>query len=295
MKIFYVDGAFVPSDQAMIPVDDLAVLRGYGVCDIMRTYKGKPYFLDDHILRLENSALKVGLTLPWTHEEIKKIVVQTLDHNPDVEEANIRMVITGGPSQDFFTPAGHPRLIVMVTAIPRLPDSWYTEGVKVMTIFQEREVPDAKVISYISAALALKEAKRLGAVEVLYVNRNQEALEGTTSNLFAFYGKTLVTPGQGVLKGITRKLVLSLGAKFFSIEEKPIPLWTLVQADEVFITGTNKGVVPVVQIDDTRIGNGRPGPHTRQLIQALDQHSLEFMGNLDKDLNQDPNQDPNQK
>lgn len=289
MKIFYVDGAFVPSDQAMIPVDDLAVLRGYGVCDIMRTYKGSPYFLDEHILRLENSALKVGLTLPWTHKEIKQIVVQTLQQNQDLDEANIRMVITGGSSLDFFTPTGSPRLIVMVTAIPRLPDSWYTQGVKVITLFQEREVPEAKVISYISAAIALKDAKSRGAVEVLYVNRNKEALEGTTSNLFAFYGNTLVTPDQGVLKGITRKLVLSLASRFFMIEEKSIPLETLVQADEVFITGTNKGVVPVVHIDETRIGTGQPGTNTLKLIQALDRHSLEFMDNLDKGPDKTPN------
>ncbi len=283
MKIFYVDGAFVRSDQAVIPVDDLAVLRGYGVCDIMRTYQGKPYFLEEHILRLENSARKVGLTLPWTHEEIKKIVVQTLQHNPDMDEANIRMVVTGGSSLDFFTPTGTPRLIVLVTAIPKLPEIWYTEGIRVVTILQEREVPDAKVISYIPAALALKDAKSRGAVEVIYVNPNQEALEGTTSNLFAFFGNTLVTPDQGILKGITRKLVLSLGARFFGLEEKPLPLDRLLQADEVFITGTNKGVVPVVQIDDTPIGNGRPGPHTRKLMQALEQHSLEFMATLDKE------------
>lgn len=71
MTIYYVDGKYVPSDQAVLPVDDLSILRGYGVCDIMRTYNGQPYFLDEHLLRLEHSAHKVGLSLPWTREEIK--------------------------------------------------------------------------------------------------------------------------------------------------------------------------------------------------------------------------------
>ncbi len=195
----------------------------------------------------------------------------------EINEANIRIVVTGGSSPDFFTPMGNPRLIVMVTPIKKLPESWYSNGVKTITIHQERDVPDAKVTSYIQAALALKKAKEQGAVEAIYVNRKNEALEGTTSNLFAFFGNSLVTPGHGVLKGITRKVILSLGHRFFKVEEKPLELEKLLQADEVFISGTNKGVVPVIQIDDSIISQGKPGKNTQTIIQALDRHALEFM------------------
>jgi len=279
MKIYYVDGEFVPSDKAVIPVEDLAVIRGYGVCDIMRTYKGRPYFLDEHMDRLENSARKIGLSLPWTSVEIKEIVLATLSKNSGMDEANIRIVITGGSSPDFFSPNGNPRLIVMVTPIQKLPGSWYVKGIKVITHTQERAVPDAKVISYIPAALALKKAEKQNAVEAIYVNQKNEALECTTSNLFAFFNTTLVTPDQGILKGITRKLILSLGSRFFTIEERGLKLEELLQADEVFISGTNKGVVPVIQIDETIIANGKPGKKTQTIIQALDQHSMDFMKN----------------
>ncbi|RLB87748.1 MAG: branched-chain amino acid aminotransferase, partial [Deltaproteobacteria bacterium] len=140
----------------------------------------------------------------------------------------------------------------------------------------EREVPEAKVTSYIQAALALKAAKKQNAVEVIYVNRKNEALEGTTSNLFAFFKDRLVTPDQGVLKGITRKLILSLGHQLFKVEEKPLKLEELFRADEVFITGTNKGVVPVIQIDEQMIGRGTPGKNTKRILQALEQHSHDF-------------------
>jgi len=277
MNIYYVDGKFVPSDKAVIPVDDLSILRGYGVCDVMRTYNGKPYFLDEHILRLKKSAIKVGLSLPCSQTEIKEIVLQTLGHNPEIDEANIRIVLTGGSSLDFFTPMENPRLIVMVTPIHKLPESWYLNGIKTITIHQERQVPDAKVTSYIQAALALKKAKTKGAVEAIYVNGKNEALEGTTSNLFAFFKDRLVTPDQGVLHGITRKLILSLGHRFFTVEERPLKAEELLQADEVFITGTNKGVVPVIQVDDKIICNGKPGKNTQTLLQALKLHALEFM------------------
>ena len=152
----------------------------------------------------------------------------------------------------------------------------------VVTIHQERQIPDAKVISYIQAALALKKAKEQTAVEAIYINRENEALEGTTSNLFAFFKDKLVTPSQGVLKGITRRVILSLGHQHFEVEERPVKLEELFQANEVFITGTNKGVVPVIQIDDRIIGKGKPGKNTTTLIQALDQHTIEFSESVGK-------------
>lgn len=277
MTVYYVDGNFVSADKAMIPVDDLAVLRGIGICDIMRTFYKKPYFVDEHIDRLMASGEKIGLSLPWSRSKIKQIVFQTLDKNPGLEEVNIRIVITGGSSPDFLTPTGRPRLIVMVTPINKLPEKWYTQGVKVITLVQERPLAGAKVTSYISAAMAMTRAKAAGATEVIYVDRNHNAMEGTTSNLFAFFGNTLVTPpADGILKGITRKVILSLARDRYDVSESPLPLEKLLTADEVFITGTNKGVVPVVKIDDTPIKDGRPGPGTRTLMTALADHSTRF-------------------
>jgi len=277
MKIYYVDGNFVPSDQAVIPVDDLAVLRGYGVCDIIRTYNRKPYFLREHINRLENSAKEIGLSLPWHTREITDIVLETLNQNQITDEANIRIVITGGSSSDFFYPQGNPRMIVLITDLKKLPVSWYEDGVKVITYPLERSLPDAKVISYIPAAIALKKANETGAIEAIYVNRKMEALEGTTSNLFAFFSNTLVTPKDGVLKGITRQAILTIAQKMFMTEEKFIPLDHLLGADEVFISGTNKCIVPVVQIDNTKIGSGKPGQYTKRLITELENHAIEFI------------------
>ena len=110
MAIYYIDGEFVSAEKAVIPVDDLAILRGIGVFDLLRTYDGQPYFLDAHIDRLERSAREIDLALPWTHAEIADVVRQTLARN-DIPEANIRIVVTGGSSRDFMTPSGQPRLL----------------------------------------------------------------------------------------------------------------------------------------------------------------------------------------
>ena len=276
MNIYYVDGQFLPSNKAVIPVDDLAILRGYGVCDIMRTYEGKAYFLSEHIQRLAKSAKETSLHFPWTTDELETIVLDTLQKNTPIDEANIRIIVTGGSSTDFFTHQDNPRLIVMVTPIPPLPPQWYTKGIKVITHLQERSMPTAKVISYMSAAMALKKAKAQGAIEVIYLNSNQNALEGTTSNLFAFIDGVLTTPKDHVLKGITRQLILSLGQKQFKVQERPLPLSELLKADEIFITGTNKGVVPVVQVDSHPIGDGLPGKNTKKIIKLVKEHARAF-------------------
>ena len=277
MTVYYVDGEFVPAHEAMIPVDDLAILRGIGICDIMRTFHGRPFFVDEHIDRLMDSGKKIGLNLPWTAKNIRQIVFQTLEKNPGLVEVNIRIVITGGSSPDFLTPTGRPRLIIMVTPIKKLPEAWYTEGVKVITLVHERPLAGAKITAYLPAAMAMTRARTAGAMEVIYIDKRQNALECTTSNLFAFFGNTLVTPpADGILKGITRKVILSLARDRFDVSESPIPLEKLLTADEVFITGTNKGVVPVIRIDDTPIGTGRPGVHTQILMTALADHSKDF-------------------
>ena len=97
-------------------------------------------------------------------------------------------------------------------------------------------------------------------------------LEGATSNLFAFIGGQLVTPGRGILSGITRKAVLDMAAQHYPVEIRDLPRKELTGAREVFITGTNKGLVPVVQIDDVVIGNGRPGSETLNIMKLLKTH-----------------------
>lgn len=268
MSIYYIDGSFVPAEQAVIPVDDLAVLRGFGVFDLVRTYNGKPFFLKEHLERLHHSAAEIGLHVPWAHKALNGIVLDTLAKN-NYPESNIRIVVTGGSSPDFTTPQNKPRLLVLVSPLPKLPETWYSEGVKLITRVTDRFKPGVKSINYIPATVALEEARRKGAIEALYLDREGYVLEGTTSNIFIFKEKTLITPGRDILSGITRKVVLDVAAAHFEVQIRDISRQELLGADEVFITGTNKGVVPVVQVDDADIGGGCPGPLTLKLTAEL--------------------------
>jgi branched-chain amino acid aminotransferase len=269
-SIFYIDGEFVRSDDAAIPVDDLALLRGYGVFDFLRTYGGRPFDLDAHLRRLERSARLIHLDLPVPLDEIRRITLETLERNA-FPEANVRLVVTGGASEDNITPNGESRLLVMVTPLKPQPEAWYRDGVKVILNPTERYLPQAKTINYIPAIIALKQAKAQGAVDAIYVDRNGLALEGTTTNLFAFFGERLVTPGQGILLGVTRQAVLELASDRFQVDVTDLPVTDLLRADEVFITSSNKEICPVRQIDDHIIGPGVPGSHTRFLMEHFAQ------------------------
>ena len=275
MDIYYIDGDYVAADEASIPVDDLAVLRGYGVFDFLRTYGGKPFFLKAHLERLARSASLIGLDFSWTLDELVELVMQTLRRNPH-DESNIRIVLTGGSSDDFITPQGRSRLIIMVTPLFKTPQWWYTNGVKIITVSLERYIPDAKSINYIPAAIALKQASRQNAVEAVYVDRDGFVLEGTTTNLFTFIDNKLVTPGTGILSGITRQVTLSIANGIYNTEIRDIKMDRLLHASEVFLTASNKEIVPVIQVNDTLIGDGRPGERTRHIMKIFAEYTAEF-------------------
>ena len=276
MDIYYIDGEFVEEDKAVVPAKDITVLRGYGVFDFLITYNRRPFYLDAHVSRLENSAKEINLILKHSHEEIADIVVQTLEKNPHHEESNIRIVYTGGISPDGVTPQGNGILMVMVTPKYQLPDWWYTDGTKVATVDMERFIPESKSTNYLSAVFAQNMAKKDGGIEAIYKDRENRLLEGTTTNFFCVKGNTLITPPDVILPGITRSVVLELLKDKFDIQLRHIKADELPEMDEVFITASNKEIVPVVQVDDLVIGNGKPGEKTRALLKTWKEYTAAY-------------------
>ena len=265
MDIYYVDGNFVPADQAVVSVNDLALLRGYGVFDFLRTYNGVPFHIDAHIERLIRSADQIGLKIPWAIEKIKDIVLQTLKKNKH-DESSIRLLVTGGDSPDGIFPVGNSKLIIMVSALKTMPKEWYQEGVKITTTRIMRIFPETKSINYIGGIHALKDAKNKGAVESLYISPDDHVLECTTSNFFGVKNNLLITPETGILPGITRKIIVDVSSSVIDIKVRQMPFEELSQLDEAFITSSSREVLPVIQIDEMKIGDGRPGRITRQII-----------------------------
>lgn len=276
MGICYINGAFIEAPQAMIPANDLAVLRGYGVFDYLRTYGGQPYRLERNIQRLRRSAEIIELEHPWSDEQIEAIVRETVARN-GFPESSIRIVITGGASPDNFTPGSEPNLLVMVAPVNPQPAWWYQDGVKAVTTDIARILPEAKSINYIPGILAMKRARKAGAAEALYTTPDGRVLEGTTTNLFAYLDGALVTPdpSAGLLPGLTRASILELAeAEGLPVQVRHLAAEELRQADEIFLTAANKRIVPVTTLDDARIWSGKPGPFTRRIMEMFDAVTL---------------------
>jgi branched-chain amino acid aminotransferase len=157
----------------------------------------------------------------------------------------------------------------MITPLGERDMQRFAKGVNLITSYLQRSLPEAKTSNYVAAIRALKEAARRDASDALFVNEHDHVLEATRSNFFIFRGDTLVTPGVGVLSGVTRRVVLELAEGRFPIEERPILLSELPLVDEAFITSSSKEITPVVRIDDVTIGNGKPGPRTYELEQRF--------------------------
>jgi len=274
-NIYYIDGRFVPSGRAGLPVNDLALLRGYGVFDFIRTYGGRPFLLEDHLARLRESARLIRLPFPWSDREADGIVRRTLERNPRVE-SNIRVIVTGGPSPDFLMPAGRPRLLVLVSPLKPFPGWWYGRGVKVITVRGRRSIPSAKTLNYLSTVVALQEAAGRGAVEAILVDRGGIVREGQTATVFAWMKDRLVTNREGVLPGVTRALVLRLAESEFPVEIRDFTRDELLGADEVFMTATNKEVVPIVRIDETPVAAGLPGARTKKIMKLFRDYTARF-------------------
>ncbi len=156
----------------------------------------------------------------------------------------------------------------MVQPIAPNPAHYYAHGCKATTTRVERIMPTVKSLNYIGAIMAVSEASKSGAVEAIYRDAHDHLTEGTRANFFVFQGNHLITPGEGILPGITRQVVLEVAPPEFDIIESPIAYADLATVDEAFLTSTTGGVVPVVQIDAARIANGRPGPVAMRLREA---------------------------
>lgn len=275
MNIFYIDGKFLPEDEAVIPATDLSVLRGFGIFDFLRTYGRNPFHLTDHITRLERSSALIGIPFPLSRSAIEDLVLKTLEKN-DNDESNIRIVLTGGISADGFTPEGKPRLLIMVTPLKVMPEVWYREGAKIITIPYSRYMPGAKSINYIHAIHAMQKARERGAIEALYVTSEGYATECTTSNVFAFMDGKLVTSATTILPGITRQVILDMKELSDQIEIRDMAFVDLLKSDEVFIASSNKEVVPIVCINDDIIRDGKPGDMTRRVMRLFSEYTRQY-------------------
>jgi branched-chain amino acid aminotransferase len=281
-----VDGELGSEHDRMLSPLDQGFLFGASVYETVRTYGGRAFLLERHLARLRESAKALDIALDVMDEEIAARVEETLvaAGNP---ESSIRIVVSAGVGSIDYRAgsASRPTVVVIVRPLPEYPQSLYLEGARAVIVPFVRATrggldPRIKSSNLVTNLLAFREAQRQKAYEAILLNSEGEVAEGSMSNVFLAAKGTLRTPplSAGILAGITRELVIDIArAKRFSVEERGFRPEELLRADEVFITASARQIVPIVQIDKTRIGNGKPGPVARALIAAYKEKVRELI------------------
>lgn len=265
----YLNGKILLLNKAAISLNDLGVLRGYGVFEALKTVNNKIFLFDEHFERLNKSAKYLGVRLPASKEEIKEIIYKLIKKNK-IKNAAIRIVLTGGRSSDtVHFNSDSPTFYILASELPPLKSEFYKNGVKLITLEYDRQIPEFKTTAYLRAIKEFNEKqKKENFFEILYIDKGN-ILECATSNFFVFQGNKLITPREGILRGTMRNLVINLAKKEFRIAERAVKIKDLNSAAESFITATNKNIIPVVKINDKKIGDGSPGKNTKRLMEIL--------------------------
>ena len=273
--IYYLNGKFVEKLKAFVRVNDLGLLRGYGIFEYLRTYDRVPFHLEDHLNRFFHSAQSLNLKSPASKEELRGIIFELIKINKNFKELGFRVVLTGGETSDAKTSEKPTLFIIAANPLP-YPKEFYLKGVKILTFNYRREFPEIKTTNYLLAVSQWKNVLQKKAAEILYVFQGK-ALEASTSNFFTVKNKILFTPKNEILGGVTRKIVIKLAKENkIKISEKPLFLKEVLKADECFITATDKEIMPVVKIDRFKIKNGLVGESTKKLIEFFKEYTKNF-------------------
>jgi branched-chain amino acid aminotransferase len=280
MSKVWINGKLFDKADAKISVFDHGLLYGDGVFEGIRIYGGKVFRLREHIERLYESARHILLEIPLGREQMTQAVLDTVKANAK-QDGYIRLVVTRGAGSLGLDPnkCSDPQVIIIVDDISLYPAEFYEKGLEVITASIIRNHPNAlnpriKSLNYLNNILAKIEAVRAGCQEAIMLNHNGEVAECTGDNIFVVKHGLLRTPHlvAGILEGITRNAVLELArAAKIPVQEMALTRHDIYSADECFLTGTAAEVVSVVKCDGRPIGNGKPGPITRQLRERFHQ------------------------
>ena len=270
----WVDGELVPLERATVGVLDQGFRTGEGVFETMRAYGHHVFRLGHHLDRATTGAVRLGFEVP-PHEQLAHAVHATVHANLEVApDLAVRLTVTPGPLDPYapwpMSSLGQPTVVVTAHAL-RVSPAMYEHGVRAITVPWQRELADVKSVSHLSATMARRQARALGADEALLCDLDDHVAEGASSNVFAVRDGRVLTPplGPGLLAGVTRATVLELASQLgIEVDQAPLPLAVLYAADEVFLTASTRELVPVVRVDETAVADGRPGEVTRRLHAA---------------------------
>ena len=275
--IIYLNGEYVPAEEARVSVFDRGFLYGDGIYETLRVYGGRVFKLEEHLVRLERSAQLIRMDPPLSREAFAEAIDTCLKVN-DLLDALVRIGVSRGeasePGLDPALVAGPPTVVIAPRSFEPYPEAMYEAGIRAAVVSVRRTPTEAlnpaiKSTNFLNNILAKMEALGAGADEAIMLNTDGHIAEGTTTNIFWVAGYTLCTPPleAGVLDGVTRSVTITLAEDLdCQILEVLRGQSALEEAEEVFVTSTSYEIMPVTSIDGKPVGSGRAGPMSLELL-----------------------------
>jgi len=274
--IAFIDDSYLPVAEARIPVLDWGFLHSDATYDVAHTWRGRFFRVDDYLDRFHESMAKLRMSVPYSRAQIRSIMFE-LVRRSGLRDAYVEIVCTRGmPAPGSRDPRSCTNRF-FAFAIPFVwiaDERMRAQGLDLLISRQQRIPPESvdpriKNYHWLDMVMGLFEAYDDGADSAVLVDAAGNLVEGPGFNVFALCGERVITPARGVLEGVTRATVLELlAAENVQVSKELLPVATARAADEVFITSTAGGVMPVTRISGHRIGDGKPGALTSRLNQA---------------------------
>lgn len=275
-KLVWLNGVVSPLESAVVSAADHAHLYGDGLFEGIRIYSGRIFKLDEHLDRLYHGIRYFGYEMEMPQSAMRATILDVCNQ-AGITEGYIRLNVTRGTGLGLDPKNINriPNVMIMVNELALYPPSAYETGLEVITssyrvMTSDTIEPRVKCIGkYASNIMAKQEANRQGAGEAMMLNSRGEIAECSGDNMFLIQGRTIRTPHPscGILKGVTRDTAIELarGAGYTVVEDFLTP-FDVFASDEAFLTGTAAEIIGMVSLDGRLIGDGKPGPVTRELM-----------------------------
>jgi D-alanine transaminase len=277
----YLNGKMLPVEEAKISVLDRGFLLGDGVYEVIPAYGGCLFRLEQHLQRLQNSLDAIRISNPHTNAEWEKILKELIAQDSAADQSVYLQVTRGVAAKrdHAFPDKVVATVFAMSNRIASISDETLQHGVAAITLDDIRwQRCDIKAITLLANVMLRQHAHDEGAAESILINQGY-AIEGAASNLFIVLGGRIITPPKSshLLPGVTRDLVLELaGQHQLDYEERPIPTQDLLQADEIWMTSSTKEILPVTTLDQHPVGDGKPGPAWKKMIELYRQYKQQL-------------------
>lgn len=269
-SLAYRDGEYLEKSDLSIGTNDLGFERGFAVFDYMRERNGNITFLKDHLQRLDHSQSILNFQEPILSEEIKKIILQLEEKNKFID-SYYKAIISGKLIKNTIQPV----VTVYSDNIINYPAEMFTSGISLIISEFAKPFPEYKTTFYLGSYREYTRMHNAGAEDVLFYFDNI-IRECSRCNVFTVKNNLIYTPAKNMLQGITRKHAILCAQQKYIVIEKDITVKELFEADEVFLTSTTKNIMPVVNIEDAVIADGKPGYITKELMEMFQQYCLNY-------------------